>query len=191
MPVQRTALLVKPDGVKRGLTGQIIARVEKRGLKITSLKMIWATENQADSHYPKDEKWINRLGEKTMKNYKKYGIDANEELGTDDTFEIGKMVRGWLIKYLTEGPMVKMIVEGNNAIDIIRKISGDTMPSNADAGTIRGDFSIDDASIANKEKRAIRNILHASETPEEAENEIEFWFAAENVYSYNRTDENL
>lgn len=182
---EKTVILIKPDGVKRGLIGEIISRIEKRGLKIVSLEMIWAKRDQIDKHYPKDKKWITRLGHKTLASYKKYKIDAKKEMGTDDPFKIGKMVRGWLLDYLTSGPMVKMVVKGNHAIEMIRKMAGDTMPAKAELGTIRGDFSVDDPGIANREKRAVYNLLHVSETPEEAEHEIDFWFAAEDIFDYD------
>jgi nucleoside-diphosphate kinase len=188
---ERTVLLIKPDGVKRGLIGEIISRIERRGLKIIALEMIQATKEQIDEHYPKDEKWIKRLGEKTLKNYKDYGFDVKKELGTEDFLEIGKKVRGWLIDYLTSGPMVKIVVKGIHAIAMVRKIAGTTMPAEAEMGTIRGDFSVDDATAANRDKRAIHNILHVSETPEEAEHELAFWFAAEDIYDYKRAEEDI
>jgi len=180
-----TAVLVKPDGVKRGLIGEVIARIEKRGLKIVSLEMIWAKRDQVDKHYPKDKKWITRLGEKTLASYKKYGINARKEMETEDSFKIAQMVRGWLLDYLTSGPMVKMVVKGNHAIEMVRKMAGDTMPAQAELGTIRGDYSVDDPGIANREKRAVYNIVHVSETPEEADHEIHFWFAIEDIFEYD------
>jgi len=188
---EKTVILIKPDGVKRGLIGEIISRIEKRGLKIISLEMIQATREQVDNHYPKDEKWIKRLGEKTLKNYKTYGIDSMEELGTEDTLEIGKMVRGWLLDYMTSGPMIKMIVKGIHAIDMVRKLAGKSMPAEAEMGTIRGDFSVDDATAANKDKRAIRNVVHASEVPKEAANEISLWFAIEDIFDYKRAEDDI
>lgn len=188
---ERTVVLIKPDGVKRGLIGEIISRIERRGLKIISLEMIQATREQVDNHYPKDEKWIRRLGEKTLNNYKTYGIDPIKEVGTDDPFEIGKMVRGWLLDYMTSGPMVKMIVQGIHAIDMVRKLAGKSLPAEAEMGTIRGDFSVDSATAANRDKRAIHNIVHASETPEEAQNEINLWFAVEDIFEYKRAEEDI
>lgn len=188
---EKTVVLIKPDGVKRGLIGEIISRIERRGLKIISLEMIQATREQVDNHYPKDEKWIRRLGEKTLNNYKTYNIDPIKELGTDDPLEIGKMVRGWLLDYMTSGPMVKMIVQGIHAIDMVRKLAGKSLPAEAEMGTIRGDFSVDSATAANRDKRAIHNIVHASETPEEAQNEINLWFAVEDIFEYKRAEEDI
>jgi nucleoside-diphosphate kinase len=188
---ERTLVLVKPDGVKRGLIGEIIHRIEQRGLKIIALKMIWATKDEMDKHYPKDEAWITRLGEKTKKTYEKYGYDLKGELGTEDLFEIGKMVRGWLLDFMTGGPVVKMVVQGVHAVDMIRKIAGQTMPYMADMGTVRGDYSVDSAAAANKEKRSVHNIMHASETPEEAKHEIANWFTDEEIHAYKRIEEDI
>lgn len=185
---ERTYLMIKPDGVKRGLIGEIISRVEKRGLKIIALEMVHATKDQIDEHYPKDDAWLKRIGEKTLKNYATYGLDI-KKLGTDDPKQIGLMVRGWLLDFLTSGPMVKMVVEGIHAIAMIRKLAGKTLPSESELGTIRGDFSIDDATAANADQRAIHNLVHASETPEESNHEIHFWFAADKIYDYKRAEE--
>lgn len=187
---EKTVVLIKPDGVKRGLIGEIISRIEKRGLKIIALEMIQATKEQIDSHYPKDEQWTRRLGEKTLKNFKDYGINP-KIFGSDDPSEVGKQIRDWLVDYLTSGPMVKMIVKGIHTIDMVRKLAGNTMPSVAEMGTIRGDFSVDDATAANRDKRAIHNILHASETLKEAEHELALWFAIEDIYDYKRAEEDI
>ena len=186
---ERTYCMIKPDGVKRGLIGEIIVRLERCGLKVVACQMVQPTEDQIDNHYPKDEAWINRLGEKTMKTYKKYGFDAMEELGTTDTLEIGKKVRSWILKFMTSGPVLKMVIEGPHAIDMVRKLAGDTIPAFADVGTIRGDFSVDSAAAANKDKRQIYNIVHASETPEESAHEIEHWFSPEDICSYERVSD--
>ena len=185
---EKTLVLIKPDGVARGLIGEIIARFEKRGLKVVSLEMIWAKREQADNHYPHDPAWIKRLGEKTLKNYESYHLDPEKELGTKDPMEIGQVVRGWLLDYLTEGPMVKMVIQGNHAISMVRKIVGSTMPAEAVPGTIRGDFSIDDAAKANREKRSIHNIIHASENEKEAQHELDLWTSLEEVFDYQRKD---
>lgn len=188
---EKTLLLIKPDGTQRGLTGEILRRVEERGLKIVALKMVEASKEQIDGHYPRDEEWIERLGEKTLNTYKEYDVDPIEELGTDEPMEIGKKVRSWLLDFLTDAPIVKVVVEGVHAIDMVRKLAGDTIPAFADMGTIRGDFSVDSAVSANKDKRAIHNIVHASETPEEAQHEIDYWFSPEEIKSYERVEDGV
>lgn len=188
---ERTLILVKPDGVKRGLIGETIHRFEQRNLKVIALKMIWAKREEMDNHYPKDDAWTLRLGEKTKKTYEKYGYDLQGELGTTDLLAIGKMVRDWLLDFMTSGPVVKMVVQGVHAVDMVRKIAGVTMPYMADMGTLRGDYSVDSAAAANKEKRAVHNILHASETPEEAKHEIANWFSKDEIHAYKRMEEDL
>jgi len=113
---EQTFLIIKPDGVRRGLTGDIIRRVEMRGLKVVALSMFQATRPQMDEHYPKAEAWIHRLGEKTLATYEKYGYDAKKELGTTNPLKIGTMVRGWLLDYMTSSPLVKMVVKGPHAV---------------------------------------------------------------------------
>lgn len=173
---EKTFVLIKPDGVRKGIIGEIIKRFEQRDLKVVALEMFQPTKDDIDNHYPKDEKWIHRLGGKTLGTYEKYGIDPKESLGTDDQMEIGKMVRGWVVDYMISAPLVKMVVQGVHAIDMVRKIAGVTLPFQADMGTIRGDFSVDSPAVANSEHRCVMNIVHASETEEEAAHEIEHWF---------------
>lgn len=188
---EKTLVLIKPDGVKRGLVGEVVSRIEKRGLKIIALEMFMATKEQVDGHLPKDEVWMKKIGEKTLKNYKEYDIDPEKELDSSDPLKIGQMVRSWLIDYLSSGPMVKIIVKGIHAINMVRKIAGPTLPAQAEMGTIRGDFSVDDSTAANRDKRAIHNIIHASENEEEAEHEINFWFAPEKICDYKRAEEDI
>ncbi len=183
---ERTFLLVKPDGVRKGLIGEILHRIEQRDLKIVALEMFMPTPEQIDNHYPKDEKWIRRLGEKTLGSYEKYGYDPITEVGTDDPLTIGAKVRQWTVEYMTSAPLVKVVIEGVHAVTVVRKIVGPTMPSTAEMGTIRGDFSIDSPALANKEKRAVMNLVHASETPEEAIHEIALWFGTTPLCLYKR-----
>ncbi|MEK7477927.1 MAG: nucleoside-diphosphate kinase [Patescibacteria group bacterium] len=181
-----TFVMVKPDGVRKGLIGEIIRRFEQRDLKIVALQMFQPTREQIDNHYPKDETWIRRLGQKSLATYEKYGYDPIEQLGTSDEMEIGQMVRKWLIDYMTSAPLVQMVIQGIHAVDVVRKIAGATMPALAEMGTIRGDFSIDSAALANSEKRAVMNLLHASETTAEAQHEMEHWFGDSKIYDYKR-----
>src|SRR3989344_5456222 len=184
---ERTYVMIKPDGVKKGLIGEVVRRFEQRDLKIVALEMFRPTVEQIDDHYPKDEAWISRLGQKTLATYAKYNIDPQEALGTDNDLKIGQMVRKWLIDYMTSAPLVRMVVEGVHAVDMVRKICGATIPNLADMGTIRGDYSADSPSVANSEKRAVMNLVHASETPQEAEHEIKHWFGdREVIFDYQR-----
>jgi len=183
---EKTFVLIKPDGVRKGLVGEVIKRFEQRDLKIVALEMFHPTKGEMDKHYPTDEKWLRRIGDKTTVTYDKYGYDIKKDFGTTDTLKIGKEVRRWLIDFMISAPMVKMVVQGVHAVDMVRKIVGPTMPYLAEMGTIRGDYSADSAISANKERRAVYNLVHASETPEEAKHEISHWFGKHPVYKYKR-----
>jgi len=183
---EKTYVMVKPDGVRKGLIGEIIKRFEQRDLKIVALEMFQPTKDQIDEHYPKDEAWVTRLGEKTLTTYTKYGLDPILDYGTDDPAEIGPEIRKWVVDYMVSAPLVRMVVQGVHAVDMVRKICGPTLPFMADMGTIRGDFSNDSPALANAEKRAVMNLVHASETPEEAEHEIKFWFGDKEILDFKR-----
>lgn len=186
---EKTFVMVKPDGVKKGLIGEVIKRFEQRDLKIVALEMFTPTLEQVDVHYPKDPAWVKRLGEKTLATYAKYGYDAEAEFGSKEPEDIGPHVRRWLLEYMTSAPLVKMVVEGVHAVDMVRKICGPTMPYLADMGTIRGDYSNDSPTLANAEKRAVANLVHASETPEEAAHEIAYWLGEGKLHLYKRLGE--
>ena len=184
---EKTFIIIKPDGVRKGLIGDIISRFERRDLKVVALEMFHPSRKEMDNHYPKDEKWIRRLGEKTMATYAKYGHDVKKDFGTSDLVRVGKTVRGWLIDFMSSAPMIKIIVQGVHAVDMVRKIVGPTMPYLAEMGTIRGDFSNDSPLNANVERRSVYNLVHASETPEEAKHEIQHWFGKNApLYKYKR-----
>jgi nucleoside-diphosphate kinase len=167
---QRTFCVIKPDGVMRGLIGEIIRRIEMAGLKIVAMKMLVPSEDLIKKHYPmSDEAWVERLGDKAVSGLEPLGLDPREIYGSDDKKVLGADVVSALIKYMQSGPVVAMVVEGVQAVDMCRKIVGATLPFKADMGTIRGDFSVDSPAVANVEKRSIHNLVHASELPEEAE----------------------
>lgn len=171
MIIQKTLVVVKPDGVQRNLIGEIISRFEKAGLIITSLKMINVSRELIKKHYTEDEDYLISLGKKSekagdvVKDYKKQGL---------------MIVEGMRI-YMTSGPVVAMVLKGENAIQRVRDIAGYTDPSAAAKGTIRGDFGQDSILVANKEKRPVKNLLHASGNEEEAQKEIELWFNEEEI----------
>ena len=186
MEKERTVVLIKPDGVKKHLIGEIIRRFEVRGLKIIALQLTHPTKKQMDLHYPKDKAYITNLGNNTVKSYKEFEVSSTlkEDYGTEDPYEIGLKIRQWLIDYMTSAPIVKMIIEGLHAIKMVRKIIGNTIPAFAEPGTIRGDFSIDSPDFANAKKRAVKNLIHASGNKQEAEHEILLWFSPEDIHSY-------
>jgi nucleoside-diphosphate kinase len=187
---QHTFCMIKPDGVMRGLIGEIIHRIEKSGMKVVALKMLTATPEMVKAHYPmEDQAWLDRLGDKGISTFEGLGLDVKAHLGTDNKSEIGASVAESLVQFMTSGPVVAMIVEGIQAVDMVRKLAGHTLPFKAELGTIRGDFSVDSPAIANVEGRAIHNLFHASETLDEAKNEVQLWFGKEGFEQYMRSGE--
>ncbi len=184
MAQERTFVMLKPEVAKRQLVGEIIGRLEKTGLKLVALKMVRPTPEMVAKHYPSDEGWLTRVGHKTINGYAKLGIDLVKEMGTDNPLEIGKTIKNWLVKYISSGPVVAMVWEGNRARDIVRKLAGETEPLSAGPGSIRGAVSFDSFEHANRQFRALFNIIHASETEEEAKNEIALWFGESELQDY-------
>lgn len=190
--MEQTLTFVKPDGVKLGLIGEIIKRFEKAGLKMVACKMVSPEKELFHKHYnSKDPDRLKLWGEKTMKSYEKVGKSVKDDLGTDDPTELGKMISGWLMDYVTSGPVIIILWEGENAVEKAMELAGPTMPTDAPAGTIRGDFSKDSAVIANAEKRGVKNLIHVSTSIEEANFEKSLWFKPDEIHDYKRSDENL
>ncbi len=189
--LEKTVVLLKPDTVKRGLIGEIIGRFEKAGFKMAALKMVWVQADIVAKHYPDNKEYLTTVGEKTLKTYEEYGRDANEELGTRDPYEIGKKVREWNMTFLSSGPVVAILLQGTHAVDAVRMMVGNTLPRFAEAGTIRGDFSLDSPILANQQKRTVKNMIHASGTIEEAEFEEQLWFRTNEIHDYKRADEDV
>lgn len=180
MNIQQSLVLVKPDGVARGHVGDIISRFEKVGLKITAMKMILPKADEADRHYVLTEEWMQAVYEKASKKYEAEG----RAFPFPDYKSYGMSIKNGLIDFLAAGPIVAMVIEGEGAVPMIRKIVGATEPASAAPGTIRGDYSPDTYALANEQNRPLRNLVHASGTPEEAQNEIKVWFTEEELHHY-------
>lgn len=175
--MERALVLIKPDGVERSLIGKVIGKFEDAGLRVVALKMFKATKETVGNHYVEDTAWLESVGKKTRKSYVEKGMDVRE---TDR--EIGMNVRSMLMKELTRAPIVAMILEGNAANFIARKIAGATEPRAADPSSIRGMYANDSYDLADSEKRSVRNIVHVSETPKDAEREIKVWFSTSEIH---------
>lgn len=188
---ERTLVFLKPDGVQRGLIGQVLARFERTGLKVVGLKMMHAAPELLGRHYSGDEGFLRTLGGKTREAFEAAGRDVRQETGTDDPLAIGRQVRQWLIEFVASAPVAAMVLEGTHAVSVVRKLVGDTLPFRAAPGTIRGDFSADSPTVANLQRRPVRNLIHASGSLEEAEFEIGLWFSAGELHDYQRVDESL
>ncbi len=188
LPTEITFVMIKPDGVMRGLIGEVVKRFEQRGLKIVGMKMMEASREKVDGFYPNDKAWITRLGSKGLATFTEFGIDAKKEMGTDDPLEIGTKVREGILRFMTMGPVVGLAIEGIQAIAVVRKLVGPTAPGLAEPGTIRGDLSHDLQTAANIEDRSLFNVVHASETKEEAAHEIDYWFKSQELFDYDRAE---
>jgi nucleoside-diphosphate kinase len=183
--MEQTLVILKPDALQRGIAGEIITRFERIGLKIVAAKMVIATEELANKHYPTSRtEFIEGMGNKTLENYEEQGLDPVKELGTDDAHKIGLQLQKWLVEFITDGPVLAFVLEGPHAVELVRKICGHTLPSKSLPGTIRGDYSFDSSALANKSKRPIRNLVHASGSIEEAEFEVGLWFSESEIHSY-------
>ncbi len=179
---QKTVVLIKPEGVRRGLVGEIILRFEKVGFKIVALKMVWVNKNHVAKHYKNEKEYLASIGKRTLADYKKFGFDPKENLGTKDAFKIGQKVRHWNMESLSSGPLIVFLVEGVNAIEIVRKMVGSTNTTDASPGTIRGDFSADTPVLATLQKRPILTIVHASGDQKDADFERKLWFKEAEIY---------
>jgi len=188
---ERTLVFLKPDGVQRGLIGEVVGRLERTGLKVIGLKMLRPTANLLARHYPSDEGFLRTIGGKTREAFEAAGLDVRQQTGSDDPLVIGRQVRQWLIDFVSSGPVVAFVLQGTHAVAVTRKLVGDTLPYRAAPGTIRGDLSADSPTVANLQKRPVRNLVHASGTLEEAEFEITLWFAPGELLEYRRVDEGL
>ncbi len=184
---ERTLVIVKPDGVQRSLIGEIIGRYERVGLKLVAMKMMVPTAEHVEQHYTLDPNWRRVTGEKRVKSAKEKG----ETLATEDPFEITAAILNHLKKYMTSGPVVVMVWEGAHAAKIVRKIVGGTEPLSTDVGTIRGDYVLDSYTMSDTDGRAIRNLVHASGSAEEAEMEIKHWFDAKELIDYRLVQEQI
>lgn len=176
--VERTLVLIKPDGVERKLVGEIISRFERAGLRIVGLGIVKPNKKLIDKHYPKTKEWVENLGYNLIKTAEeaKIKIDLEKDYGVKNVYELGLQIRKWLIDFMASGPIVKIALEGPQAIAVVRKLVGKTVPFLAEPGTIRGDFSIDTPLLANLERRPVKNIIHASGNKKEAEYELKLWF---------------
>ncbi len=182
---ERTLVVIKPDGVQRSLIGEIIKRYERSGLKLVGLKMVMAPADFIEKHYLVDPEWRVKTGLKTIESYKKKGKVPPSE----DPLKITEIILNNLKTYLAAGPVIAMVWQGMHAVGIVRKITGGTEPLTSDVGTIRGDFTIDSYEMSDIDGRAVRNLIHASGSPDEAEKEIALWFKKEELHNYRLINE--
>lgn len=160
--VQQTLVVFKPDAVQRGIIGEILSRFERVGLKVVGTKMIEPTREHYHQHYEGIGKLETRRGEHTL---------------------------NVTLDFMTQGPVVAMVFEGVEAIELVRKLVGPTEPKSAAPGTIRGDYSHMSYGYADESQKGIPNLIHASADPDEAKQEIAHWFDAAELYRYEAVHE--
>ena len=154
MAVEQTLIVFKPDAIQRGIVGEILTRFERVGLKIVATKMISPTKEHYYKHYEEIGKMITRRGR--------------------DKFDI-------TLEMMVQGPVIAMVLEGVEAVELVRKLVGTTEPKSSPPGTIRGDYSHMSFVYADDAGRGISNLIHASGNEEEAEQEINHWFSDEEI----------
>lgn len=183
---EKTFVIIKPDGVQRSFIGEIIKRFERTGLKIIALKMSVLDEGKLWKHYDKDDEWFLKKGTKVFESRKDAGLSVEKE-----PIEYGRDIIRALIKFMTSGPVIMMVVEGNSAVSVVKKLVGETEPSTSDVGTIRGDLTIDSYNICAIDDRAVRNLIHCSDEVENANREIALWFSQEEIINYRLVQEQI
>jgi len=160
--METTFCFIKPDGVRRGLVGEVLHRFERMGLKITAMKLVAPDVELAGKHYTYE----------------------------DIAVRHGEAVRNALITFITSGPVVAFAVEGVSAIENVRKLCGATEPLKSAPGTIRGDYAHHTFAATKPVGEAVRNLIHASADAADAARELGLWFQPEDYVSYRRTDQN-
>ena len=183
---ERTLVIIKPDGVQRSLIGEIVSRFERTGLKFTGFKFLVPTREQCMVHYNKDEEWFLRKGTRIVEDLKSQGLPVEKE-----PIEYGRDIIEMNNKFMTAGPVLAMVIEGNQSVAIVKKIVGSTEPSTSDVGTIRGDLTVDSYAHSANQNRAVRNLIHCSDAPEEAEREIKVWFDEKELIAYKTAQERI
>lgn len=179
-------MILKPDAVQRSLVGEIIKRIEQTGLKLTAMKLMLPTKEQLIEHYNKDEKWFLEKGTRIVNDLKEQELPVEKE-----PIEYGKDIIDMMVTYMTAAPVFVIVVEGNQAVAVVTKLAGSTEPATSDVGTIRGDFTIDSYGHSSYENRGVRNLIHCSDSIEEAEREIALWFNKEEIMRYTTAQERI
>lgn len=183
--MEKTLVLIKPDGVARAKVGDIVSRFENVGLKICALKMVHPKKEDVDKHYALTEEWMQTVYSKAKA---KYEADGKDFPYTDHKAYGGEIKRS-LVDFLRSAPIIAMVLEGETAIPLVRKLVGATEPASSAPGTIRGDLSHDTYALSNAQSRPLRNLIHASGNAEEAANEIKIWFTDTELYAYEHVND--
>jgi nucleoside-diphosphate kinase len=189
--IEQTLIIIKPDGVERGLIGAIFETLENVGLKLLAAKMVKPDKQVIKNHYPGRKEWITEMGRKTLASFKQSGLDVKHTMKTDDPLKLGQFVYERLIKYWMEGPIIVSVWGAPHAIEIARKIRGHTIPYLAQSGTIHANYSFDSSPLSASLNRVVKTFVHASGDKQEAEREIRYWFRTMEFKSYEREVDSL
>lgn len=176
---ERSLVIIKPDAVTRHIVGELITRFERKGLKIVAMKMVWPDQKITERHYTDSEEWVMDTGQRTYDSYVKKGVEPAAE-----PRELALRVRRMLMESLMVGPVVVMVLEGAHVIETVRRMRGATSPQNADVGTIGFDYSVASYELSDAGEYPVRNIIHASDSVENAGREMDIWFKADEILDY-------
>lgn len=182
--MERTLVIFKPDSVQRAITGEIITRFERAGLKIVGIKMMIPEMELLNKHYPDD--LVPIVGNKTKEDWDNYGVEYGETVE-----EIGEMIVKATRDFMKSAPVIAMVLEGDYVVEIVRKMVGKTGPKDSAPGTIRGDYAHLSLGKASLHGKGAANIIHASGTPDEAKHEISMWFDKNELFDYETVHEKL
>lgn len=183
---ERSLVILKPDAIQRSLMGTIISRIENTGLKFVAMRLIVPKAEQCWTHYNKDEAWFLKKGARVVEDRKAQNLPIEKE-----ALEYGKDIIQANVDFFTSGPVLAFIVEGNQSVAIVKKLVGGTEPTTSDVGTIRGDLTVDSYALSSIDNRAVRNLVHCSDSPEEAEREIPIWFEESEILKYRLVQEQI
>lgn len=180
MTNERTFIALKPESVQRQLMGELITRFEKRGLKLIAAKLVAPSEELIGKHYPNDDSWLIPTGTNALKGQEAKGVKIDLT-----PRELALKIRQSLIDYYSNRPMLAMVWQGAHAVELGRKTVGTTNPLTAALGSIRGDYSQESYSLADKMGRAMQTLVHASGSAEDAQTEIALWFKKDEILDYD------
>jgi nucleoside-diphosphate kinase len=183
---ERSLVVLKPDTIQRSLVGEVISRIERTGLKLVAFKFTVPERDTLIAHYNKDEAWFLSKGARVVEDLKAHGLPIEKE-----PIEYGRDIIEANVKYMRTGPVLAFVVQGNESVAIVKKLVGETEPATSDVGTIRGDLTVDSYGHAAYRNTAVRNLLHCSDSPSEAEREIALWFKEDEIIKYRQVQEQI
>ena len=180
---ERTLVILKPDAVERRLVGAIVARFESLPFEIIAMKLLRAHRMHLDKHFPNTKEWIRNMGTRACERLvKELNMDPAAKFGTSNPDEVGRKIAEGCRQYYASGQLCALVLQGHDVVRAVRALIGNTLPSKAAKGTIRGDFG-EPEDMGKLILGAARNLIHASDSPAEAEREIAVWFSPAEILS--------